>query len=141
MKNFRIAIVLAATAACASSTPSPELEPGEIRTAQAPAAGRNRDLITQEDITADASLKAQTVLDVVRTLRPHFLNQRGLSTNEEMGRVHVNIDNGRMGPVADLNTLMAATVIEIRYYNIAQAMQKFGGLAMQGPVIAVKTVK
>ncbi len=141
MKIFSRAIVLATTAACASSTPSPELQPGEIRTAQAPAASRNRDVITLQDIAADASLKAQTVLDVVRTLRPHFLNTRGLATNEEMGRVHVNIDNGRMGALTDLNTIMAATVLEIRYYNIAQAMQKFGGLAMQGPVIAVKTVK
>lgn len=143
MKNLRIAIVLAATAACASGTPSPELEPGEIRTAQAPAATRNRDLITQEDIAADASLKAQTVLDVVRTLRPHFLNTRGTNstTSPEYGQVHAVIDNSRMSPISELSTIMAANVTEIRYLNVAQANQRFGTAALQGPVILVKTAK
>ena len=35
---------------------------------------------------------------------------------------------------------MASTVVEIRFLNPAAAMQKFGGSALEGPVILVKTM-
>lgn len=127
---------LAMASACAASTPSSGSSEG--------ARPRNRDLITQEDISADASLRAQTVLEIVRALRPQFLNDRGTNTmsaqgDPEAGLVHASVDNGRIVPLSELSGMHGSDVIEIRYLNAGQAMQKFGTAARQGPVIVVVT--
>lgn len=113
----------------------------------------NRDVITEADIAADPALKAQSVLEVIRRLRPHFLTDRGTSGmtaqddrgntygDPEAGKVHVSIDNARVSPLSELSALHAGNVVEIRFLNVAQAMQKFGTLSRQGPVIFVKTAK
>lgn len=111
---------------------------------------RNRDLITQDDLSADPILRAQSVLEVVRALRPHFLNDRGNNTiqdqsaalsDPEAGHVHASIDGGRVVPIGELNGMHANEVIEIRFLNAGQAMQKFGTAARQGPIILVTTMK
>ena len=133
-------MLLAVVGACASAAANSSPEPGAQ--AQAPA-GRNRDLISQDELSADPALRSLSVLDVVRTLRPHFLSERGVqrsASDPEGGKVHVSIDNGRIAPLSELSTMHANGVIEIRYLNAAQAMQKFGGAAHQGPVITVRTV-
>ncbi|MEO5815462.1 MAG: hypothetical protein ABIT20_09310 [Gemmatimonadaceae bacterium] len=123
--------------ACAAKSPE--------TAAAAGARPRNRDLITQEDLAADASLRAQTVLEVIRTLRPQFLNDRGNNTmtaqgDPEAGLVHASIDNGRVVPISELNGMHGNEITEIRYLNAAQALQKFGPASRQGPVILVITV-
>ena len=102
---------------------------------------RNRDLITQDDLAVDPTLRAQSVLEVIRVLRPQFLNERGTNTysDPEAGKVHASIDNARIISLAELQSMHANEVIEIRYLNVAQAMQKFGTAARQGPVILVIT--
>ena len=104
-------------------------------------AGRERDVITQEEVV-EAKLGAQSVLDVVRSLRPQFLNVRGTNSHsdDEAGKVHASIDGGRIFPLAELGTIHASQVLEIRYLSPAAAMQKFGGAAREGPVILVKTM-
>lgn len=111
---------------------------------------RNRDLITEDDLTVDPILRAQSVLEVVRALRPHFLTDRGTNTiqdksaalsDPEAGRVHASIDGGRIVPIGELNGMHANEVIEIRFLNAGQAMQKFGTAARQGPIILVTTMK
>lgn len=109
---------------------------------------RNRDLITQQDLAADPSLRALSVLEVIRALRPHFLNDHGTNTiqgaglsDPEAGKVHVSMDNGRIVPLSELSATHAGQVLEIRYLNAAQAMQKFGTAARQGPVILVTTMQ
>jgi hypothetical protein len=133
-------VLLSVAGACASSAANPS--PAPAGQEQAPA-GRNRDLISQDELSADPGLRSLSVLEVVRTLRPHFLSERGVHKSEsdpEAGKVHVSIDNGRIVPLSELNGIHAGAVIEIRYLSSAQAMQKFGGAAHQGPVIAVRTV-
>lgn len=91
----------------------------------------------------DPTLRAQSVLQVIRTLRPQFLTDRGTVSamaDPEAGKVHASIDNGRIIPVSDLSGIHGNQIIEIRYLNVAQAMQAFGTAARQGPVILVKTV-
>jgi hypothetical protein len=97
-------------------------------------------VISQEELSAPET-QAQSVLDAIRALRPQFLNSRGTNSHSdpEAGQVHVSIDNGRIGPLSDLSLMHVNGVIEIRYLSVAQAMQKFGGAAREGPVIVVKT--
>ena len=136
-------VLLVGSAACAASHPAS----GSMEGTRGPS-GRNRDLITQDDLAADPTLRAQTVLEVVRALRPHFLNDRGSNSlgaggmsDPEAGKVHASLDGGRVLPLSELASMHANEVIEIRYLNEAQAMQKFGTAARQGPIILVTTTK
>ena len=130
-------------AACAAKAPTS----GSMDGTRAPA-GRNRDVITQDDLAADPTLRAQSVIEVVRALRPHFLSNRGNSSlgvsgssDPEAGAVHASLDGGRIVPLSELSGMHANEVIEIRYLNEGQAMQRFGTAARQGPVIVVTTTK
>jgi hypothetical protein len=132
---------MATASACAAKSPVA----GGADEARAPVS-RNRDLITQADLSADPSTLSQSVLEVVRNLRPHFLNDHGSNalgasgiSDPEAGKVHASVDNGRIVSVSELSGMHANQVIEIRYLNAGQAMQRFGSAARQGPVILVTT--
>ena len=86
------------------------------------------------DELSPPKVQSQTVLDAIRALRPQFLNQRGNNSQSdpEAGLVHVSIDNGRINPLSDLNSIHVSGVVEIRFLSVTlQAMQKFGGAARQ----------
>ncbi len=148
-----VAILLAVTGACAGNPAPGALQPTPAQRTQAGGAHLNRDVITEADIAADPALKAQSVLQLIRVLRPHFLTDRGTSGitsqdergntygDPEAGKVHVSIDNGRIESLSALESLHASNVVEIRFLSVAQAMQKFGSMSRQGPVIFVKTAK
>ena len=138
---LRLCLLIAATSACAAKAPAS----GSSDDVWAPST-RNRDLITQQDLDADPTLRAQSVLEVVRALRPQFLNDHGTNSMQasgmsdpDAGKVHVSIDNGRIVALSELSAMHANEMLEIRYLNVAQAMQKFGTAARQGPVILVVT--
>lgn len=135
-KPLLVGVFAFALAGCAAKTPVAGATDGARSASQ-----RNRDLITQDDLSAD--LRAETVLEVIRTLRPHFLNDRGAATlsDPEAGRVHASIDDGRIVPIGELNGMHANEMIEIRFLNASQALQKFGTAARQGPIILVTTMK
>lgn len=144
-----LGVFLVAAAACASGAPSSGSPAGGAPQAPAPA-NRNRDLISREEL-ADPALRAQSVLDVVKSLRPQFLSVRGTQgvrcntatdcqTDADAGRVHVSIDNGRILPVEELANLHVNSVIDIQFLSASAAMQKFGGAAREGPVILVRTI-
>jgi len=139
-------VLLAVAGACAKApetTPAPAASPsGTIITegqVAAAATTRNRDVITREEIS-DASMGSQNVLEVVKALRPSFLTVRGSHSGSQAGTVHASIDGNRVTSLDELRTLQASTIAEIRFLNPAAAMQKFGGSAMEGPVILVKTM-
>ena len=138
--SIRVARVCAllALSACASTAGSA----AGVGAATPQAASRDRNLISQEELSAP-DVRARSVLDYIRTARPHFLTQRGKNSHSdaEAGKVHVSIDNGRILPVEELQNIHAGTVIEIRYLEPSAAMQKFGGAAREGPVILVRTIK
>ena len=138
-KTFGVFVVLATVAACAGHTASPSGEAPGTGQAQTQAS-RNRDVITEQELS-DPARRAETVLDVIRTLRPQFLTQRGKNSHsdDEAGKVHVSVDNGRIVPLEELSNIHANSVTEIRYLNVAAAMAKFGGAAREGPVILVRT--
>lgn len=110
-----------------------------------PEGRRARDVITKEEMTR-ANVGSQSVIEVVTTLRPAFLNVRGLHNvaaaggDPEAGKVHASIDGNKLISLDELRSVVASTVREIRYLNPSAAMQRFGGDAREGPVILVTTM-
>lgn len=144
-----LGVLLVAATACASAPASSGSSAGGAPQAPTPA-NRNRDLISREEL-ADPALRAQSVLDVVKSLRPNFLSVRGTQsvrcttstecqTNADAGSVHVSIDNGRILPLDELANIHVNSVIDIQFLSASAAMQKFGGAAREGPVILVRTI-
>jgi hypothetical protein len=150
-------LTLVGAIACAPKTaavPAVDPEGGATEASTAPAT-RNRDVITKAELEGP-SVRNMTVLDAVRSLRPHFLTNRGLNTvpakeandpingkqltDQESGKVHASIDGNKIVPIEELSSLRAGTVVEVRFLSPAAAMQRFGGTARQGPVILVKTM-
>jgi hypothetical protein len=149
-KTLAGAALLTAAAACAGSSPPPA---NSLAADQSAAPVRmDRDVITTQELSGP-SVSNMTVLEAVKNLRPHFLTVRGLNTvpakdaqgnqivDEESGKVHVSVDGNRIVGLDELSGIRAGTVAEVRYLNVAAAMQKFGGMAREGPVILVKTIK
>jgi len=147
--SLALGVFLAVATACASGSSS-SAAPGTGVTQSPPAVGRNRDLISREELS-DPALRAQTVLDVVKSLRPQFVSVRGTQgvrckskdecvTDPDAGAVHVSIDNGRILPLDELANIHVNSVIDIQYLSASAAMQKFGGAAREGPVILVRTI-
>jgi hypothetical protein len=145
MKHFASCLLMVASTACASKAPGPE---AGAAVTQQDAAGRNRDVITAAELSKP-ELGAQSLLNVIRSLRPTYLVNRGLqsytcpktttdcSVDPDAGTVHVSVDNGRIVRLEELEAIHVTTVQEVRYLNVAAAMNKFGGAARSGPVILV----
>ena len=133
-------LALAFAGACAGAPKGPASADEVTSAQQSTSAGRNRDIITQSEISAPG-LAAQNVYEAIRQLRPQYLTERGgqSTTNPQAGKVHASIDGQRVLGIDELRTLMVSNVIEVRFLNAAAAMQKFGMAAMQGPVIVVRT--
>jgi hypothetical protein len=145
MRQFASCVLLVASGACAGKTPAPDTG---ATPAQQEASGRNRDVITAAELSKP-ELGAQSLLSVIRSLRPTFLIVRGqqsytcsknttdCSAAPDEGAVHASVDNGRIVRLEELDAIHVATVQEVQYLNVAAAMNKFGGAARSGPVILV----
>lgn len=133
------ALLFVATA-CASQTSSTAATGNAATSSQAGAPRRDRNVIGLDELSP-AAIRAMNVLDVIRSLRPTFLNDRGKSSqsNPEAGRVHASLNFNGVIPINDLRQIPSVGVIEIRYLEPAAAMNRFGGAAQQGPVIVVRT--
>jgi len=142
MKPLQVIVLMSAVAACAGRTAATGDGGGASPEQQSASRRGDRDVITQEELS-QPSVRAQSLLDLIRSTRPHFLNQRGKNSHsdDEAGAVHVSIDNGRILPLQELANIHAGTAFEVRYLNPAAAMQMFGGAAREGPVILVRTIK
>lgn len=141
LKRLRLYLCLAvatvAASACASGGTPPASEGSS-------SARSDPNVITQDEL-AGPDMAAQSVYDVIRRLRPNFLASRGGQVyspqgDPESGQVHVSIDGSSLLPVDELKRLHVSGVVEIQFLSPAQAMQRFGGRAKQGPVILVRTL-
>lgn len=98
---------------------------------------RSRNLITREEI-ANSAQKDQDILQVIRNLRPHFLQRpRGIRTmgNSVIPPVAVYVDNVRESDAGALRMITAASVEEVRYLEPAQSEGEFGVSAAGGAVV------
>lgn len=135
-----LAVSMCVLGACAGKKTDDEPKPQSSAEASSAAGRPNRDIITSAELSAPG-LRALSVLDAVRNLRPQFLSVRGRSSQSdpEAGRVHASVDYGTIIPVEDLERMHVNAILEIRFLNAGAAMQKFGGAAHEGPVIVVLT--
>jgi hypothetical protein len=150
LKHFAACVSMVASTACAGKPAGPEVgaAPAQAASAQQDAPGRNRDVISAAELSKP-ELGAVSLLNAIRSLRPNFLVNRGLQSyscpkttddcaaDPDAGTVHASVDNGRIVRLEELDAIHVTTVQEVRYLNVAAAMNKFGGAARSGPVILV----
>jgi hypothetical protein len=105
-------IALAGAIGCASAASSSE-------------ARRDPSLITAADI---ATIPVTNAYDAIERLRPLFLRSRGKTSintpNTQFATVYV--DGVRYGDLNSLRNILATHVLDIRYYNGAEAGARFG---------------
>jgi len=140
-------VVLALLAAGTAAAPA-AAQDSATKVTKTASGKRDRNLISHEELSAP-DLQAQSVLEVIRRLRPNFLNVRGAQSclgtscskaDIESGKVHASVDGNPVVSLSEISTMHVSNVIEIRYLDAGAAMQKFGGSAHEGPVILIKTM-
>ena len=149
LKSLAISTALLAAVAVPAAARPAAAQDSTVKTVKdARPAHRDRNLITHEELSAP-DLQAQSVLEVIRRLRPNFLNVRGAQSclgtscskaDIESGKVHASVDGNPVVSLSEISTMHVSNVIEIRYLDAGAAMQKFGGSAHEGPVILIKTM-
>ena len=139
-----VVLALLAAAAPAAAT----AQDSATKVTKAASGKRDRNLISHEELSAP-EFQAQSVLEVIRRLRPNFLNVRGAQSclgtscskaDIESGKVHASVDGNPVVSLSEISTMHVSNVIEIRYLDAGAAMQKFGGSAHEGPVILIRTM-
>ena len=111
-------------AACASA-PRSAAETGHAPAPRASAAGP-RDPITETEI---ARIRALNTYEVVRQLRGNFLASRGVTTfwRSDAGALPaVFVDGMHLGTLAELRSIPAGEVHEVRFLSAGDAMLRFG---------------
>lgn len=86
--------------------------------------------ITREEIL---EANQMTALDLVRTVRPHWLNTRGPMSLRSTPMV-VYVDGMRAGGVEALADIGTTDVEEVRYYDPREAQFRFGTGHAQGAI-------
>ena len=116
--------------------------PGSEATAQAPKqppsrARRNQSLIEGPEIEASTALDAYAL---VQEARPLWLHSRGVVSIQDpsAGQLQVYLNGMQYGDVSRLRELMRTEIRQIRFYNAAEAQQRFG-TGHAGGVIEVST--
>lgn len=137
LKQIQYLCLVLAMAACASGGAAGSTSD----TGRSPAVHRDRNVITVDEL-ADPNLTALSVYDAISTLRPNFFANRGSQSvsDQDSGRVHASVDGGGIVSVEELKRLHVNGVVEIRFLDAGAAMQKFGSMARQGPVIVVRSM-
>jgi hypothetical protein len=97
---------------------------------------RKRDVITRDEIQSSLQ-REQDLLTAIRSLRPHFLESRGVRTlgNSIADPIAIYIDGVRQSGVDILQSMMAANVNEVRYLEPSRAVQEYGSSANGGAVV------
>jgi len=103
---------------------------------------RQRDLITRAEILKTMQVD-QDLFVAIKALRPQYLvPPRGLRTlgGAPMGEVAVYIDRIRQPGVETLRSIVAHTVLEVRYLDPTQSQNEFGITANAGAIVIKRFV-
>lgn len=103
---------------------------------------RQRDVITREEIAASAS-KDLDLFQVIRNLRPHFLEPRpGVRTmgNASVAPVAIYVDRRRDSGIDALRSIPPSMVEEVRYLDPTKSADEFG-ITVNGGAVLVKLRK
>lgn len=85
--------------------------------------GGSSTLITQEQIRAS---NYATANDVVRAIRPNWLNVRGTGSFGTDVPIQVYLDNSRLGGIEALNEINASTLAYIEWFDSNRAASRWG---------------
>lgn len=116
-------VPLVAVAAACASTPEPA-EEGETSS--------SRNVITTAQLDGMAT---QSAYDVVRKLKPRWLQSRGPVSFRGRTNLLVVVDEGQFEGVGHLRSIRAGDVREIRYMDARRGMLKFGDQANGGVIL------
>jgi len=109
---------------------------------QAMAQKKDRNTITREEIVNSAQKDAD-ILQVIRSLRPHFLapprGNRSLGGGRPAPTV-LYVNGTKSGELDGLKFIMAADVAEVRYLDAGKAQDEFG-VDHSGGAVLVKLVE
>lgn len=97
-------------------------------------AGSDRNRITLAEVEATNQPNAY---DIVRTLRPNWLQARGPSSIKARVPVQVYVDGTRLGGPRTLQTVPKVAIEEIRYYSPAAAQARWGLNHTNGAIAVV----
>lgn len=125
--RFIVPLVFLLLSACASSG------------AKGSTPRRDRNVITSDEISQSTEHSA---LNLIRSLRPGMLNQRGNTSiaSQDPGIV-VFLDGQRYGDLASLDGIEVDTVQEIRYISAAEAQSRFGTGFPQGVILVTSRTR
>ena len=139
LKHAAVLLTLALPSACATSSgASSEADP-VLASGSAPARRSGTSAITLSELQ-DPRVASLNALDVVRQLRPAFLNSRAAGgLDAKPHNVLVSIDGGALSPLTMLQSVQTAQLQEISFLNSTDAAQRFGTTTTGGPVILVTT--
>ena len=116
MRHAVVVILLCAAVAVTACSPR-QGNPGEI------VASRSTDLITVDEIGQKHWANAY---ELVSTLRPNWLADRGPDTFGTPGELKVRIDGVRAGGIELLRTTPVIGVAYLQYYNPIDAAARWG---------------
>lgn len=86
-------------------------------------AHRSRSVITEDEIRARHDI---TAWDLIQSLHPGWLRMRGASSLSRDSPIVVYVNGMRMGGVQTLREVQASSVVQVRYYDGAEAQTVFG---------------
>lgn len=92
----------------------------------------SRDVITAEQLE---NMSNQSVYDVVRKLKPTWLQRRGQVSFRGNTELLVILDESQFHDLSLLTSMTAANIQEIRYMDPARATNKYGIRASGGAIL------
>jgi hypothetical protein len=101
---------------------------------------RDPNVITRDEILAS---HATTAYDAVNRLRPSFLQYHGQTTitGSDPGYPRVYLDHMPFGDINSLKTLDTNGILEIRFYNGADASSRFGLGNVSGAIEVISSTR
>jgi hypothetical protein len=80
-----------------------------------------------------------TVLEAVQQLRPQWLTVRGAGRTGRPAEIHVFLDGSMYGPVSSLRQFRVTDVEDVTFLSATEAATRWGTIAGDGGVIAVRS--
>lgn len=117
---FRYSIILAGLFVGAGACAPPSSSSSAATVASQ---GGGRNFIGPEELRTAAAANA---LDLVRSLRPMWLNKRGPQSLHYEGEIVVYLSTARMGGVQALSEISVASLTSLQFLDVAAANYRFG---------------
>ena len=129
MKRLLLAALLAVLPLGAACAPL-----SRTASSASPAVRRDAHLISREEVEGSRHSNAY---QLVRALRPAWLQKRGVKSMRSDGDVVVYLDRNRLGGPESLRGIAAQDIGAIQYLGATEAQQRFGEGHWHGAILVV----